>query len=311
MSDGLHVILGTGPVGCWTARSLRELGVAVRAVNRSGTRPALLPHDVEVVRADATDPASMVAAAAGAAVVHQAMNPPYHRWPELFPQLQASALAAAEAARARYVSIDNLYMYSRGTNPIREDSPQNPQTVKGRVRKEAGDAVLAAHTAGRVEAAILRSADYFGPGVTDSAFGERALAPLLAGKRADLLGRTDQPHSFAYIEDVGRAATTLATSDSAWGEVWFTPHAPAVTQGRMVELAAEAVGVAPRSRTMGAAMLRLGGLFIPAAREGVEMLYEFTEPFVVDSTKFTATFGIEATPLADAMRDTVAWYRRR
>jgi nucleoside-diphosphate-sugar epimerase len=269
----------------------------------------LLPEHVEVVRADAADPSSMVAAATGAAVVHQAMNPPYHRWPELFPQLQASALAAAQAVGARYVSIDNLYMYSQGVNPIREDSPQRPRTVKGRVRKEAGDAVLAAHSDGRVEATILRSADYFGPGVTDSAFGERALRPLLAGKRADLLGRTDQPHSYAFIEDVGQAAATLATSDSAWGQVWFTPHAPAVTQGRMVELAATEASVTPRARTMGAAMLRLGGLFIPAAREGVEMLYEFTEPFIVDSTKFSAAFHIEATPLPDAMRRTVAWYR--
>jgi hypothetical protein len=41
MPTELHVIFGTGPVGCWTARALRSQGRAVRAVNRSGARPSL------------------------------------------------------------------------------------------------------------------------------------------------------------------------------------------------------------------------------------------------------------------------------
>jgi hypothetical protein len=41
----------------------------------------------------------------------------------------------------------------------------------------------------------------------------------------------------------------------------------------------------------------------------VEMLYEFEEPFVLDTTKFERRFGNIATPLEKALRDTVAWYR--
>ena len=75
ITDGLHVIFGTGPVGQWTARSLREKGLPVRVVNRSGNRPEFLPTDVEVVAADASDPAQAVRAAEGATVVYQALNP--------------------------------------------------------------------------------------------------------------------------------------------------------------------------------------------------------------------------------------------
>ena len=60
---------------------------------------------------------------------------------------------------------------------------------------------------------------------------------------------------------------------------------------------------------MGKLMLALGGLFIPAARESVEMLYEFEKPFVVDSNKFERTFGVAATPIGEAIKATVAWCR--
>jgi hypothetical protein len=56
-------------------------------------------------------------------------------------------------------------------------------------------------------------------------------------------------------------------------------------------------------------MMALAGLFIPGARESVEMMYEFEKPFVVDSSKFERTFGVVATPIEDAIKTTVAWYQ--
>jgi nucleoside-diphosphate-sugar epimerase len=309
MSGELHVIFGTGPVGVWTARALREAGLAVRAVNRSGHRPALMPAEVEVVAADAADAVQATAAAAGASVVYQALNPPYHQWPQFFPGLQAGALTAAERVGARYVSIDNLYMYSPVSGPIREDSPQRPTTVKGRLRKQMADEVLEAHSTGRVSATVLRSADYYGPGVLGSALGERTFGPLVVGKKAEVMGSADQPHSFAYIEDVGRAAATLGTSEASWGRVWIGPHAAAVTQRQMLQMAAATAGQPLRIRTLGPAMLRVGGLFIPEAKSGVEMLYEFTAPFVVDDTSFTTEFGWSATPTDVGLASTVTWFR--
>ena len=46
-----HVIFGTGPVGCWTARALRAMDIPVRAINRSGKRPDLMPENVEMMAA--------------------------------------------------------------------------------------------------------------------------------------------------------------------------------------------------------------------------------------------------------------------
>jgi nucleoside-diphosphate-sugar epimerase len=309
MSEPLHVIFGAGPVGTWTANALIERGLPVRLVSRSGRRPALLAQDAEVRSADLSDPAQAAAEASGAAVVYQALNPPYHRWHELFPGLQAAALAAAGKAGARYVSIDNLYMYDPSTGPIGEATRIAPRSRKGELRARMAAEVLAAHERGEVQAAILRSSDYYGPGVLGSALGERVFPPILAGKAGEALGALDVPHSYAYIEDVGRAAAELGLRDEAPGDVWITPHAPAVTQRDVIDGIFAAIGQPPRYRTVGRGALRFAGLFTAGAREMVEMMYEFTEPFVVDSSRIEDAFGLRATPLEEGVARTVAWYR--
>ena len=41
----------------------------------------------------------------------------------------------------------------------------------------------------------------------------------------------------------------------------------------------------------------------------VENLYVFYEPYVVDHSAYAAAFSDEATPLREAIRQTVAWAR--
>jgi nucleoside-diphosphate-sugar epimerase len=72
---------------------------------------------------------------------------------------------------------------------------------------------------------------------------------------------------------------------------------------------AEEAGVEPKLSSMGKMMMTIGGFFIPEARETVEMMYEFEEPFVIDSGKFEKTFGMKATPIREAIKATVQWYK--
>jgi len=310
VTNELHVIFGTGPVGCWTARTLRDLNIPVRAINRSGLRPDLMPAGVEMVAADVSDAAQAKAAAQGAAVVYQALNPPYHKWHQIFPALQAAALGAAASAGARYVSIENLYVYD-SSKPMTEESRIAPRSKKGELRARMAEDVMAAHARGDLRVTALRSSDYYGPGVLVSALGERVFGSILKGKKAQLLGSAAMQHSFAYIEDVGRAAATLGTREDALGKVWITPHAPARTQGDMVGEACRVFGIKPELTVVSPAMMRLAGLFIPGARESVEMMYEFTEPFEVDSRRMQRVFALEPTPIDVAIRATVEWYARR
>ena len=310
MTAELHVIFGTGPVGCWTARALRRRGKRVRAVNRSGAKPRLLPDDVELVSADVSDFGTAREAARGASVLYQALNPPYHRWHALFPGLQASALAAARAENARYVSIENLYMYD-ASRPITEDSMVAPRSKKGMLRQKMAEEMMALHARGEVRATALRASDYYGPGVTGSALGELVFGRLVAGKKPQVLGSARLPHSFAYIEDVGDAAAVLGTSDVVLGRVWIAPHAPARTQGEMVEVAGRALGTDTGPSVISPLMVRLAGLFIPEVRASGEMMYQFTAPFVVDSQRIERELTLSPTPIETGIERTVAWYRER
>jgi uncharacterized protein YbjT (DUF2867 family) len=82
-----HVVFGTGPVGLAVMDELVSKSRRVRMVNRSGR--ASVPHGVEVIGGDATDEVFAREASDGASVVYFALNPPYDKWPELFPPLQA------------------------------------------------------------------------------------------------------------------------------------------------------------------------------------------------------------------------------
>lgn len=306
-THGLHVIFGTGPLGIATAQALLAQGKRVRIVNRSGR--ADVPAGVELVRGDASNAASTRDVTAGASVVYQCAQPPYDRWPEQFPALQASILEGAAANGAKLVVGDNLYMYGHVAQPMVETLPNAATTRKGRTRAAMSEALLAAHHRGTIQVAIGRGSDFFGPHVRQSTLGERVFRPALAGKTAQGIGKLDLPHTYTFINDFGRALAILGDHDDAFGQIWHVPNPPALTTRQVISMIYEELGQPPKMSSVGRTMLRLAGVFMPGARETVEMLYEFEQPFVVDSSKFVQAFGDHSTPMRDAIRQTIQWYR--
>ncbi len=305
-----HVVLGTGAVGRAIAEELIRRGESVRMVNRSGKMDEV-PAGVEVVAPDLYDPAQVRKATRGAEVVYQSAQPPYSAWTEKFPLLQKSILDGLTGSGAKLVLVENVYMYGdTDGKPMTEDTPYHAHTRKGRVRGEISKAAFDAHEAGRVRVTAGRGGNFFGPWGTDSTMGTRVFYPLLHGKPAQLIGRTDIPHTHTYVRDFGRALVILGERDEADGQAWHVPNdQPRMTQGELVRLFAEEAGVEPKMSSMGKLMMSIGGLFIPEAKETVEMMYEFEKPFMIDSSKFEKTFGMKATPMREAIRDTVAWYK--
>jgi nucleoside-diphosphate-sugar epimerase len=306
-----HVIFGTGAIGLATLEALRRRGETVRLVNRSGSAPA--PDDVEVLGGDASDPAFTAAAAHGAQVVYQTLNPPYHQWVELFPALQASVLAAAQATGARLVSMENVYMYGRPDGqPFTETREYAAHTKKGKLRARMARELLAAHEAGNVQVAIGRASDYFGPrGGAQSILGDRVIPAALAGKTATVIGDPDQPHTYTYIPDIGEGLAALGEHPDAPGEVWHLPNDPHTrTTRQLVDTIYQLAGQ-PKTklRSTPTLLLRAVGVVNPTVRELLELQYEFQEPFIVDSTKIATKLDAHATPLDQALADTVAGYR--
>lgn len=305
----VHVVFGSGPLGLSVVRELVRRGKPVRIVNGS-SRPEL-PPGVELLSGDAYDASFARRAAQDAAVVYQCAQPGYTQWPAKFPPLQASILEAAAAAGAKLIVGENLYMYGEVDGPIHEGLPYAPNTRKGKVRAAMAEAALAAHREGKVRVALARGSDFFGPQVLGSTMGDRVFLPALKGKAASVGGRLDVPHTYTFIDDFGRAMVVLGDRDQALGQAWHVPNdQPAISQRQFVERIFQVVGGPAKMSAMSRAMMSLGGLFIPEARESVEMMYEFEKPFVVDSSRFEKAFGLKATPLGESIPATVEWYRR-
>lgn len=123
------------------------------------------------------------------------------------------------------------------------------------------------------------------------------------------MGRTDQLHSFSYVPDFGKLLATLGTHEEAFGQIWFTPSPTAVTQKELVQLMEAELGRPVKVLVAGKTMMSLLGLFNPMMRETVEMMYEWTAPFVVDTSKAEKAFGWKGTPLNVAIKETLAWCR--
>jgi nucleoside-diphosphate-sugar epimerase len=253
----------------------------------------------------------VAALTAGAEVVFQCAQPGYTEWPAKFPPMMMAILDGVARSGAKLIFGDNLYMYGDPDGkPIHEGLPYAAKTRKGRARAQIAQAALDAHKSGKVRVAIGRGSDFFGPYVLDSFMGERVFYPALGGKSAQLVGDMDAAHTQTYIGDFGKALAILGERDEALGQVWHVPNdQPSITQREFVNLIFQEVGLPPKMSAMGKLMMRLGGLFIPEARETVEMMYEFEKPFVVDSSKFEQAFGVQATPLRESIPATVAWYR--
>ena len=306
-----HVVLGTGAIGRAIVEELIKRGESVCMVNRSGKMDEI-PAGVEVVASDLYDQAKVKEVTRGARVVYQCSQPNYFEWTEKFPPLQKSIIDGLTGSDAKLVLVENLYMYGATHGmPMTEDMPHNAHTRKGRTRSEMSKAALAAHHDGKLKVTIGRGSDFFGAwGLPTTVMGERTFYPLLRGKPAQLIGNIDVAHTHTYIPDFGKAVVILGEHSEADGQVWHVPNdMPRITQREMVMMIAEVAGVEAKMSAMGKLMMWMGGFFIPEAKETLEMMYEFDQSFVVDSSKFEKTFGMKATPMREAMRETVAWYK--
>ncbi|MGI9649544.1 MAG: NAD-dependent epimerase/dehydratase family protein [Acidimicrobiia bacterium] len=303
-----HVVFGTGPLGVALIEELVAQGETVLAANRSGRT---VVDGVETEQGDASDAGFVSDIADGARVVYLLVNPPYHKWLELFETLHAAVVDGAIAAGAeKIVALENLYLYGHPqTELMSETHPIAPSTRKGRLRADMHRSLMEAHAAGKIRAVAVRPSDYFGPRTTQSAMDYRVFGPAMAGKTARVLGNPAAEHSYSFTSDIGKALAILGRDERADGQVWHPPSPPPITAAAFVDRIAAAAGTSVKTVGMSPTMLKMVGLFNKPAGELVEMLYEFEEPFRLDTSKFESTFGIAATPLDEAIAATVEWYR--
>ncbi len=303
-----QVVFGTGQVGRHLLDQLVRVGHDAIGVNRSGHSPV---PGATAVAGDATDPEFTTKVTRGADVVYFCLNATrYEHWAEEFPPLQRGVVAGAQASGARLVVLDNLYGYAPPADGVlRETTRVSPSSTKAAVRVAMTEELLSAHRNGRIQVAIGRASDYFGPGTTQSALGAGVFEAASVGRACWLMGNPDRLHSYSYTPDVARALLAFGTAPDAVGEVWHLPIGQTRTTREVVAEVYRLAGHRPRIGSVGEWRLRLIGTVQPALREYRHTLYQFSQPWLVDDDKFRTAFGDLATPQSEALATTLAWFR--
>jgi nucleoside-diphosphate-sugar epimerase len=308
------VIFGaTGAVGLSVAAALRRERIPYRVVGRSrAALEAAFARDplAELVLWDPADAASVRRAAAGAEVALDLVGGDYHRWRALPTTTRAIVEGAAAAGLRRVVLAGTVYAYGRPrTARVDESHPREPDTEKGRLRKEQEDVVLDAHARGRVEGVVLRMADFYGPGVEKSLLA-RAFRAALRGARAPMLAPVDTPHEFLFVPDAGPVFVALSRAPGAAGQA-LNLGGPGVTSQRaLAALAFAEMGHRLRVLEVGPALRALGGLVDPVLRELGEMSYLHTTPVLLDDARLGALLGpIAKTSYEEGVRRSMAALR--
>jgi nucleoside-diphosphate-sugar epimerase len=300
-----HLIFGTGPLGRYTAEALLQKGHRVIMINRSG-KMLSPPAGAELIKSDALTVDVNSDIFKKVETIYQCSQPAYHRWREEFPKLQDAILRIAIENKTKLIVAENLYMYGNTHGkPMTEETPYNPCSRKGQVRMEMSNTLFAAYKQGQVQVAVVRGSDFFGP--LEPINGEMIFKAALKKKTLNMLGNLNQPHSFTYVKDFGKALAIAGTDDRALGKIWHVPSGKPYTQNELAALLSEELGYPVKTRATGKLMLSLIGLFNKSANEVVEMLYEFNEPFILNSDLMERTFGLTDTPMEQRIKETLEW----
>lgn len=305
------LVLGaTGGVGGAVAAKLLANGYSVRAMHRNAAANAVKSPEYDWVDGDAMNRDEVMKAAAGVDLIVHAVNPPgYRNWGKLVLPMIDNTIAAAEASGARILMPGNVYNFGPETfGSISEDSPQNPLTVKGKIRV-ALEARLEAATRRGTQVILVRAGDFFGPGAGGSWFAQAVVKPGAPVKAITNPADPGVGHQWAYLPDVAETMVRLvARADELPSFSRFHMEGVWDHDGRQMGNAIRRVtgrAELPIKRFPWWA-LRLAQPFVPVFRELLEMRYLWQRELHMRNDRLVAFLGAEPrTPIDQAVRETL------
>jgi len=294
----VQTILGSGGgIGVPLARELKNYTDNIRLVSRN---PKKVNDTDQLFPADVNDLNQVDKAIAGSEIVYVTIGFEYNLkvWEKTWPAFMKQVIDSCIRHNAKMVFFDNMYMYDRSAIPfMTETAPVNPPSKKGRVRKHLREMILNEVEKGKLNALIARSADFYGPDNKNSVLKIMVIDNLMKGKKAQSFGSPDKIHTFTYTPDAAKATAVLGNTPDAYGQEWHVPTTKQkLTTRQWIEIIARELNTEAKIQEVPVFMIKLLGIFIPVMREFPEMLYQYEQDYIFDSSKFEKRFGINATP---------------
>ncbi len=303
----MQTILGaSGTIGTLLAKELLAYTTKIRLVSRS---PQKINPDDELFPADLTNPAMVDKAVEGSEVVYLVVGLEYNikTWRAQWPSLMRAVINACKKHKAKLVFFDNVYMYDKNAVlHMTEDSPINPPSKKGLVRREIAEMILKEIRTGQLTALIARSADFYGPHCDKSLLHMLVYSNIIKGKTPNWMGDPDTKHCFTYTPDAAKATALLGNTPEAYNQVWHLPtNIHALTGREYVSLLAAETKTPDKLSVVPLWMVKLLGLFMPLMKELPEMMYQYDRDYLFDSSKFEKKFNFEPTSYKAGIRQMI------
>lgn len=311
-TNQLHVILGaSGAIGMEIIKDLQHRGLPFRAVERTKNI-----EGIDTFHADISHIDELKKAVDGATHVYNCVGLKYDTkfWQDNWPTIIDNLIEAVGEIDAALVQFDNIYMYGPAPleNPITEKHPRNPSSNKGKVRLLLEQKLLTAFESGKLRGLIARAGDFYGPGANLSMLYASVLDRMLAGKVPQWLANPDIIHTYTYTPDAARGCVQLGLDESSYGQVWHLPTSKDILTSReVISMFQKYLQVEEKIQVLPRFMLHILGLFIPILRELKEMIYQFDNPYVFDSTKFETKYpDFKITSYQEGVKAMVDFYKK-
>jgi nucleoside-diphosphate-sugar epimerase len=303
----LQTILGSGGgIGTPLARELKNYSERIRLVSRN---PKKVNENDELFPADVNDLSQVDKAVEGSDVVYVTIGFEYNLkvWQKAWPPFMKEVINSCIRYNSKLVFFDNVYMYDRqAVIHMTETSAINPPSEKGRVRQELRDLVIRATEKNSLNALIARSADFYGPDNKNSPLTLMVAQKFMKGEKAQIFGNPDKIHTYTFTPDAAKATAILGNTPDAYNQEWHVPTTKEIlTTRQWIELIAQELNTEAKIQKVPPFMINLLGLFVPIMKEFPEMLYQYEQDYIFDSSKFEKRFGILSTSPNDGVKKLV------
>ena len=306
----LHTILGAGgSVGNALAYELINSQKKVRLVSRSN----FTISGAESYKADLTSYPEALASLKDTDFAFLCVGLPYDSkiWDKVWHIIMQNIIDACKTTGTKLIFFDNVYMYGKVNGEMTEDTPYNPCSRKGEVRAKIALLLEEEIKKKNINAIIARSADLYGPYITDRSVPYfLVIDKLLKNKKPQWIVDPDKKHTYSYTIDCAKGMNMLSEDDACYNQVWHLPTCNSEINGRkFIEIASKELGVSPNFSILKKGLMKFAGLFNKRIYESIEMLYQFQFDYLFDSSKFEKYFNYKPISYYNGIQETIEFFK--
>ena len=303
----MQTILGAnGIISKELSKHLPSHGQRIRQVSR---HPQKVNDTDELFPADLLNYEQTAQAVSGSEVVYLLAGLKYDLkvWQREWPIVMRNVIDACKKHGSKLVFFDNVYSYGTVDGTMTETTPFNPTSKKGEVRAMIATMLLDEIKSGNVTGMIIRGADFYGPGAIQSMTYSTVTQRLKAKQGAQWVGNAAKIHTFTYTPDAGKCVAILGNTPAAFNQTWHAlTSKEKITGEAYVRIACDIMNRKYKLQTLPKWGVQLIGVFVPLLREFVEMMYQYEQDYIFDSSKFEREFSVKATSYKEGIGATLS-----